>query len=112
MTPELSLHKFASTTLSHGVLMMYERIVIPTSLCTDMLHLLHTAHQEIDRMKARTSDTVFWPGMVGDISRIRWECMDWHKMAKSNPQAPPAQPADPEYPFQQLLTRYTTQHHM
>ena len=37
-------------------------------------------------MKARASDTVFWPGMVGDISKIRWECMDCYKMAKSNPQ--------------------------
>ena len=67
--------------------MMSERIVIPISLRTDVLHLLHAAHQGIDRMKARASDTVFWPGMVGDISRIRWECMDCHKMAKSNPQA-------------------------
>ena len=27
-------------------------------------------------------------------------------MAKSNPQAPPAQPADPQYPFQQLAADY------
>ena len=27
-------------------------------------------------------------------------------MAKSNPQAPPAQPGDPQYPFQQLAADY------
>merc|ERR1711895_308822 len=73
-----------------GVLMLSERIVIPPSLRPAILNLLHAAHQGIDRMKARASDTVFWPGMTGDISRVRWECMDCHKMAKSNPQAPPA----------------------
>ena len=89
-----------------GVLMLSDRIVIPTSLRPDILDLLHAAHQGIDRMKSRAGDTVFWPGIVGDISRIRWECMDCHKMAKSHPQAPPQPPADPEYPFQQLAADY------
>merc|ERR1711888_307291 len=80
-----------------GVLMLSDRIVIPPSLRPAILNLLHAAHQGIDRMKARASDTVFWPGMTGDISRVRWECMDCHKIAKSNPQAPPAHPAEPQY---------------
>ena len=80
--------------------MMSDRIVVPVNLRQDILHLLHAAHQGIDRMKARAGETVFWPGMVGDISRIRWECQDCHKMAKSNPAQPPHPPPDPEYPFQ------------
>ena len=89
-----------------GVLMLSDRIVVPTSLRPAILHLLHAAHQGVDRMKARASDTVFWPGMTGDISRVRWECMDCHKIAKSNPQAPPAQPAEPQFPFQMLSADY------
>ena len=100
-------HPFSSSLYElDGVLMMSERIVMPTTLRPAILELLHAAHQGIDRMKARASDTVFWPGMVGDISRTRWECMSCHKMAKSNPQAPPAKPADPQYPFQQLAADY------
>ena len=57
-------------------------------------------------MKSRAGDTVFWPGIVGDISTTRWECMDCHRMAKSHPQALPHPLADPEYPFQQLAADY------
>ena len=32
--------------------------------------------------------------------------MDCHKIAKSNPQAPPAHPAEPQYPFQLLAADY------
>ena len=94
----------------NGVLMLSDRIVIPTSLRPDILNLLHAAHQGIDRMKARAGDAVFWPGIVGDISRIRWECTDCHRMAKSHPQAPPQPPDDPEYPFQQLAADYFHYH--
>ena len=89
-----------------GVLMMSDRIVVPVSLRHDILQLLHAAHQGIDRMKSRAGDTVFWPGMVGDISRTRWECQDCHKMAKSNPTQPPHPPPEPEYPFQYLAADY------
>ena len=94
----------------NGVLMLSDRIVIPTSLRPDILNLLHAAHQGIDRMKARAGDAVFWPGIVGDISRIRWACTDCHRMAKSHPQAPPQPPNDPEYPFQQLAADYFHYH--
>ena len=41
-----------------GVLMINGRIVIPTSLRPNILHLLHAAHQGTDRMKARATDMV------------------------------------------------------
>ena len=71
-----------------------------------MLHLLHAAHQGIDRMKGRASRCVFWPGIVSDICRIRESCAACHKMAKSNPSLPPYPPPEPEYPFQYLSADY------
>ena len=85
-----------------GVLMLNDRIVI--------LSLLHAAHQGVDRMKARASDAVYWPGMVGDITRTRAECTSCHQITKSNPSQPPMPPADPEFPFQQIAADYF--HHM
>ena len=41
-----------------GVLMMNGRIVIPTSLRPNILHLLHAAHQGTERMKATATDMV------------------------------------------------------
>merc|ERR1711888_576750 len=65
--------------------MMSNRIVVPASLRHNILQLLHAALQGIDRMKSRASESVFWPGIVGDIAKTRWSCLDCHKMAPSNP---------------------------
>ena len=89
-----------------GVVMLSDRIVIPSALRHKIASLLHAAHQSIDRMKARASESVFWPGIVGDITKVRLECVACNKMAKSNPQAPPHPPAEPEYPFQQIAADY------
>ena len=89
-----------------GVLMMSDRIVVPASLCHNILQLLHAAHQGVDRMKSRASESVFWPGIVGDITKTRWSCLDCHKMAPSNPNQPPTTPPEPEYPFQYLAADY------
>ena len=93
-----------------GVLMLNDRIVIPAAIRKDILKLLHAAHQGVDRMKARASDAMYWPGMVGDITRTRAECTSCHQIAKSNPSQPPMPPADPEFPFQQIAADYF--HHM
>ena len=89
-----------------GVLMLGDRIVVPADLRPHVLSLLHAAHQGVDRMKARATDTVYWPGLIGDISRTRAGCTACHKMAKSNPTQPPTPPEDPQYPFQQLAADY------
>lgn len=89
-----------------GVLMLGDRIVVPADLRPHVLSLLHAAHQGVDRMKARATDTVYWPGLIGDISRTRAECAACHRMAKSNPTQPPMLPADPQYPFQLLAADY------
>ena len=67
----------ASLYTLDGVVMLSDQIVIPAAL-------RHAAHQSIDRMKARASESVFWPGIVGDITKVRLECVECNKMAKSN----------------------------
>ena len=89
-----------------GVVMMSDRIVIPAALRRTIVSILHAAHQSIDRMKARASDSVFWPGLIADITKIRLECSECNKIAKSNPQTPPYPPTEPEFPFQQLAADY------
>ena len=88
------------------VVMFGDRVVVPRALRQPVLHLLHAAHQGVDRMKARSADVVFWHGIVGDIARYREACQACHKMAKSNPSLPPYDPPEPEYPFQYLAADY------
>ena len=94
--------------LYDGVVMLGERIIVPVSLRKQVLHLLHAAHQGVDRMKGRASGAVYWPGMVADIEKERAGCTACHKMAKSNQSLPPYPPPDPEYPFQYIAADYFT----
>ena len=76
----------SSMYIVDNVVMLGDRVVVPQALRPSILHLLHAAHQGVDRMKDRSADAVFWHGIVGDIARHREAC---HKMAKSNPSLPP-----------------------
>ena len=96
----------ASLYVVDNVVMMGDRIVVPRAIRQNILHILHAAHQGIDRMKARASEVVFWPGIVGDIARHREGCHACHRMAKSNPALPPHDPPEPEFPFQYLAADY------
>ena len=47
-----------------GDLVMYQdRIVIPKSLRSTIIRLLHAAHQGCTGMIARASSSVYWPGI-------------------------------------------------
>ena len=89
-----------------SVVMLGDRVVVPQALRSSILHLLHAAHQGVDRMKARSADAVYWPGIVGDIARHREACHACHRMAKSNPSLPPYDTPEPEFPFQYLAADY------
>ena len=91
-----------------GVVMLGQRIVVPEALRPDILNSLHAAHQSIPLMKERALDTVYWPNMTVDITRIRNECDICHKMAKSNATMPPHPPPQPDYPFQMIAADYFT----
>ena len=96
----------ASLSIVDGVVMISDRVVIPFHLRTKILSFLHPAHQGIDRMMARASDSLFWPGMTADISKTRLGCATCNKIAPSNPMTPPYTPPSPEYPFQYVCADY------
>ena len=91
-----------------GVVMMNNRIVVPKSLREQILQSLHAAHQGIGAMCQRASDSVFWPNISVDITRIRNECHHCHRMAKSNAMEAPEDIIPPEFPFQKVCCDYFT----
>ena len=54
------------------LLLIGGRIVIPKSLRRKVLHCLHSAHQGMGVIKARTNDTDYWPGT--NIWNFRSNC--------------------------------------
>ena len=112
MPPKLRPYHRHSLSMScvDGVVLVGQRIVIPLKLRPAILDALHAAHQGINAMCTRANDSVFWPNLSTDITRIREQCGHCHRIAKSNPMQPPCEPALPQYPFQQLACDYFKYH--
>ena len=107
--PLRAYHRFSnSLCCADGVILMGQRIVIPAALRRNILSALHAAHQGVGAMSARAADSVFWPNLSADITRVREDCAHCHRIAKSNPMQPPSEPSQPDYPFQMLCSDYFT----
>ncbi len=72
----------------------------------EVLKALHRAHQGSTSMALRATDTVWWPGLAGDIARVCESCVRCRQNAPSQQPAPPKAMPVPEYPFQMVSTDY------
>ncbi len=100
-------HRYSESLCSlDGVVLMGDWIVILPTLRRDILDALHSAHQGINAMCARAADSVFWPSITTDITRIRDQCGNCNRVAKSNPMQPPTDITPPDYPFQKIACDY------
>ena len=50
--------------------------VVPMSLRQQVLNSLHSGHQGITSMGLRAKDSVWWPGMFEDLSKVRERCRE------------------------------------
>ena len=88
--------------LIDGVLCCKERPIIPPELQKEALEHLHAAHHGTERMRARAAQTIFWPNMTVDIAAHKEACRGCLFRAPSQPAPLPVDPAQPDFPFQQL----------
>ena len=86
-----------------GALCFKDRIVIPKSLREGILSSAHSAHQGVTGMTNRLNESVFWPGIHGDIVRRRQACMTCTKISPSQSALPPTSPPTPAFPFQSIV---------
>ena len=93
-------HRFS---VDDGLVLLNHRIVISTSQRANILHSLHSTHQgEVD-MKARTNESVYWPGMNISIRNTRATCMFCTKIAPRQTKEPINLTQSPDWPFQQIV---------
>ena len=57
-------------------------------------------------MALRAADTVWWPGMSGDIARVREGCLRCRQNAPSQRPEPPTELPETMYPFQHVSSDY------
>ena len=88
--------------VQQNIVMFKNRLVIPKSLRTKLLSILHSAHQGVEGMKTRASNSIYWPGLNESIRRTRLQCEACNRIAPSQPREPLQLIAPAEYPFQHI----------
>ncbi len=88
--------------IQNNIVMFKNRIVVPKVLRSRCLKILHSAHQGSDGMKARASNSIYWPGLNEAIRQTRLSCEQCNKIAPSQPREPLKLISQAEYPFQQI----------
>ncbi|KAJ0389950.1 hypothetical protein ATCC90586_010661 [Pythium insidiosum] len=89
------------------------RLVVPSTLRADVLHLAHDdyqgGHQGVTRTFERLKREYYWQGMYRDVERHVRECIDCSS-AKGRPANPGPSPGNvlPERPFQVVSMDFVT----
>ena len=79
------------------------RLIIPEVLRHKVAANLHAGHQGLDSMLRRARQTVYWPGLEGDLQYHRSTCDACNTHAPSQPSEPLILTPAPEFPFQQTV---------
>ena len=87
-----------------NVVLYHDRLVIPKSLRTMIVQVLHAAHQGCNGMIARASKTVYWPGIRKDILNHQTNCRSCLENSPSHPREPLQMTPIPDRPFQIVCT--------
>ena len=63
-----------SLSVSNGLLTYGDRIIVPKDLRPAILDKIHQGHQGIGKCLERAKDSVWWPGIAGDVKSIVASC--------------------------------------
>ena len=91
----------AELSITKGLLMKGNRVVIPSDLRLEMLERLHAGHQGITKCRARAVSSMWWPGISLQIEEMVRTCHACIKEKKNR--AEPLIPTPlPERPWQKI----------
>ncbi|XP_055883579.1 uncharacterized protein K02A2.6-like [Biomphalaria glabrata] len=78
-------YDFAETlSISNGIIVKGERVLIPKSMRSEMKEKLHASHLAYDSMMRRARALIFWPGMAAEIKQMSDSCTACQENKPSN----------------------------
>jgi hypothetical protein len=84
------------------ILFINDRVVVPESMQSEMLQLLHEAHIGAEKMTSAARQVLFWPGMATDIKEIAAACSTCDQHCPANQKEPLIPHAVPERPWMKV----------
>lgn len=89
-------------TVDDGLVFLDHRIIIPVTLRSKILSLLHESHMGIEKTKMKARLTVYWPNINADIENIVNKCSICEKYRNCNVKEPLEPHSVPELPFEKV----------
>ena len=91
-------------TVQDGIVFRGERVVIPTTIRSEMKKKVHSSHMGIESTLSRARKSIFWPGMLTDIKQMIEACETCCKF-NNNQQKEPLMTHDvPHRPWEKIGT--------
>lgn len=100
--PSVSSFKSLSDRLSvvGGVLIMNDKLFVPTSLRNKALEIAHRCHFGMESMKRTIRDSIWWPKMWKDVERLVKDCVTCTRISRPNTPIPLRSRVLPDLPMQ------------
>ena len=82
-----------------GVLLKGQRVVVPDSMKTQMLTLIHEGHLGIEKCKRRAREILYWPNMNKDVYETVSRCDVCQEYRYAQPKQPLTMYERPDRPW-------------
>uniref|UniRef100_A0A3Q1EIG7 Gypsy retrotransposon integrase-like protein 1 n=1 Tax=Acanthochromis polyacanthus TaxID=80966 RepID=A0A3Q1EIG7_9TELE len=86
----------------NGIITRGSRILIPSTLRTDILDRIHDGHQGLTKCRERANTSVWWPGISTDIKNKVESCQTCREMKHAQRKEPLISTLLPDRPWQRL----------
>ena len=86
--------------IAEGIVLKANRIVVPESMRAEMLNAIHEGHLGTELCKRRAKETLFWPGMLGQIADRTAKCATCQRFARKQQKEPLKPQEIPSRPWQ------------
>ena len=87
-----------------GLLFKGLKLIVPTSLCKEMLNIIHSSHLSIVTCKSRAREVLYWPGMSSQIEDLIAKCEICAIHQRMNSKEPLPETETPSRPWSILST--------
>ena len=93
-----------SLSTFRNIVLYNERLIIPKALQSQVIRILHSAHQGCTGMLARAGTSVYWPGIRKSIMSYQSNCRTCSQISPSQAREPMKLTPLPERPFQNICS--------
>lgn len=88
--------------LENNIIFFDDRLLVPASLRSYILEILHKPHFGIEKTKMRAREIVYWPGLMTDIENMIEKCNICQQFRPNQRREPLLSHEIPLYPFMKI----------